>query len=216
MKFKVFVLDKGKILLIALFIISLIVLIYNICKYIYTKQENIVETSTDIQVKESNKINMKEAMEKLNMGITSDTVEVKEYAFMPQYIQNFLVIGELQIPSINLDTYILNDSSNKALNISVTKLLGPKINEVGNFCITGHNYLKDNMFGRLKKVNIDDQIILIDTFGKQKKYKVYEKKEVYPSDVSVLKQDTNGKVEVTLITCNTGATKRVVVKAMEI
>lgn len=216
MKFKVFVLDKGKILLIALFIISLILLIYNICIYVYTKQGNIVETSIEIEDKRNNNINIKEAMKKLNMGITSDAVEVKEYAFMPQYIQNFLVIGELQIPSINLDTYILNDSSNKALNISVTKLLGPKINEVGNFCITGHNYLKDNMFGRLKKVNIDDQIILIDTFGKQKKYKVYEKKEVYPSDVSVLKQDTNGKVEVTLITCNTGATKRVVVKAMEI
>lgn len=216
MKFKVFVLDKGKILLIALFIISLIVLIYNICRYVYTKQEDIVETNIDIERKRSNSINIKEAMEKLKIGITSDTVEVKEYEFMPQYIQNFLVIGELQIPSINLDTYILNDSSNKALNISVTKLLGPKINEVGNFCITGHNYLKDNMFGRLKKVNIDDQIILIDTFGKQKKYKVYEKKEIDPSDVSVLKQNTNGKVEVTLITCNTGATKRVVVKAMEI
>lgn len=212
MKFKVFVLDKGKIILTILFVISLILLIYNI---IYTKKENIVEISTKIEVKKSNNINMKDAMEKFNNGIISDTVEVKEYAFIPQYIQNFLVIGELQIPSINLDTYILNDSSNKALNISVTKLTGPKINEVGNFCITGHNYLKDNMFGRLKKVNIDDKIILIDTFGKQKEYRVYKKLEIEPSDVSVLNQDTKGKVEVTLITCTTGAMKRIVVKAIE-
>lgn len=212
MKFKVFVLDKGKIILTILFVISLILLIYNI---IYTKKENIVEISTKIEVKKSNNINMKDAMEKFNNGIISDTVEVKEYAFIPQYIQNFLVIGELQIPSINLDTYILNDSSNKALNISVTKLTGPKINGIGNFCITGHNYLKDNMFGRLKKVNIDDKIILIDTFGKQKEYRVYKKLEIEPSDVSVLNQDTKGKVEVTLITCTTGAMKRIVVKAIE-
>ena len=216
MKFKVFVLDKGKIFLIVLFIISLIVLIYNICEYIYTKQENIVDSDIEMQRKMNNKINIKQAMENLNNGITSDIVEVKEYTLMPQYIQNILVVGELQIPSINLDTYILNDSSNKALNISVTKLIGPKINEVGNFCITGHNYLKDNMFGRLKKVNIDDQIILTDTFGKQKEYRVYEKIEIQPSDVSVLNQDTKGKAEVTLITCTTGATKRVVVKAREI
>ena len=102
------------------------------------------------------------------------------------------------------------------LNIYVTKLSGHEINNKGNFCITGHNYLKDNMFGRLKKVNIGDQVTLIDTFGKSKDYKVYDKYEVDPNDTSVLKQDTDGKTEVTLITCTTGARKRVVVKAVAI
>ena len=122
----------------------------------------------------------------------------------------------MAIPSIELNTYILNETNEKTLNVSVTKIAGPKINKVGNFCITGHNYLKDNMFGKLKKVNINDNIVLTDTFGREQEYVVYDKFEISPDDVSILNQNTNNKKEVTLITCTIGALKRLVVKAIEI
>lgn len=218
MKFTAFVFDKYKIILIIVLICSFIILLFSFVKFI--KLQNKDDTEVKVQtIKTENKlstVNAKELAVQFENKINFNSIEVQEYSIMPQYVQNFLVIGELQIPSIGLDTYILNETSEKSLNVSVTKLEGPKINQVGNFCITGHNYFKDNMFGKLKKVNIGDTINLIDTFGKIKQYEVYDKYEINPDDISVLKQDTKGKVEVTLITCTTGAKKRVVVKAREI
>lgn len=219
LKFNVFVLNKKNIFMIFMFLFASIVLISSIVKNVNIKSSinDSVETKQASNTKKSkNYISVSQAIENFEEKINSDTVEVGEYSVMPQYIQGFLVVGELQIPSIELDTYILSETTNKSLNVSVTKLAGPKINSKGNFCITGHNYLNNNMFSKLKKVNINDRIILIDTFGKQKEYNVYNKFEVSPDDTSVLSQDTNNKTEVTLITCTVGARKRVVVKATEI
>ena len=149
-------------------------------------------------------------------SISNEKIEIEEYNNMPSEIKGYKVIGKLAIPSIELNTYILNETNEKTLNVSVTKIAGPKINKVGNFCITGHNYLKDNMFGKLKKVNINDNIFLTDTFGREQEYVVYDKFEISPDDVSILNQNTNNKKEVTLITCTIGALKRLVVKAIEI
>ena len=149
-------------------------------------------------------------------SISNEKIEIEEYNNMPSEIKGYKVIGKLAIHSIELNTYILNETNEKTLNVSVTKIAGPKINKVGNFCITGHNYLKDNMFGKLKKVNINDNIVLTDTFGREQEYVVYDKFEISPDDVSILNQNTNNKKEVTLITCTIGALKRLVVKAIEI
>ncbi len=216
LKFNVLVLNKKNIFTIFIFLFTSIVLIFSIVRKvnIQNTEKQIIESKQSSSIKKTkNYISVSQAIENFDKKINLDTVEVGEYAVIPQYIQGFLVVGELQIPSIELDTYILNETSDKSLNVSVTKLAGPKINEIGNFCITGHNYLKNNMFSKLKKVNIDDKIILIDTFGKQKEYVVYDKLEVSPEDTSVLSQNTNNKTEVTLITCTVGARKRIVVKA---
>lgn len=149
-------------------------------------------------------------------SISNEKIEIEEYNNMPSEIKGYKVIGKLAIPSIELNTYILNETNEKTLNVSVTKIAGPKINKVGNFCITGHNYLKNNMFGKLKKVNLNDNIVLTDTFGREQEYVVYDKFEISPDDVSILNQNTNNKKEVTLITCTIGALKRLVVKAIEI
>lgn len=151
-----------------------------------------------------------------NKGKVTDTEKKKiEYENMPENIKGEKVIGKLEIPSINLETYILSETNDKTLNISVTKLAGPNINEIGNFCITGHNYINSKMFFKLGKVKIDDEIILTNTFDESINYKVYELKEVYPEEVEVLNQDTKEEREVTLITCTFGARKRLIVKAIE-
>lgn len=145
-----------------------------------------------------------------------DTEKKKvEYENIPESIKGEKVIGKLEIPSINLETYILNETNNKTLNISVTKLAGPNINEIGNFCITGHNYINSKMFFKLNKVKIDEEVIVTYTFGTSLKYKVYEIKEVCPEDIEVLSQETKEEREVSLITCTFGARKRLVVKAVE-
>ena len=54
-----------------------------------------------------------------------------------------------------------------------------------------------------------------DLSGKTLKYSVYSKFEVMPDDTACTSQLTNGRREITVITCNNDSSKRVVVKARE-
>ena len=141
---------------------------------------------------------------------------LQAYQNMPQQINGYTVLGKLIIPKIELETYILDETNKTSLNTSVTKLEGPGINEVGNFCITGHNYLNANMFGKLKKLEIGDTISMVDPYDRKIDYQVYAIEKVSPKDVSCVSQETEGDREVTLITCTLGAIQRLVVKCIEI
>ena len=72
------------------------------------------------------------------------------------------------------------------------------------------------MFSKLKKIEIGDEVILTDTYEKSISYRVYSIMKVEPDNVECLSQETGGEREVTLITCTTGALKRLIVKAVEI
>ena len=100
--------------------------------------------------------------------------------------------------------------------MSVTKFWGANPNEVGNLCIAGHNFQNKNMFHNLKKVKIGDIISVIDNKNGSINYKIYDIYKVNPQDVSCLSQETNGKKELTLITCTNDSKKRIIVKATEI
>lgn len=146
--------------------------------------------------------------------IIGNTIELEAYKTMPQEIEGFKVVGKIQIPKINIEAYILSETNKNTLKASVTKLCGPKINEVGNFCIAGHNYKK--FFGNIKDLEIKDTIILTDTYDRSITYEVYDTYQSLPQDVNCLNQDTGGDREVTLITCTKGALKRIIVKAVEV
>lgn len=216
MKSKIIVLNRKNRKKI--FILIILMLIIFIVYFLINKNNNTNYTEYE-HIKQTNSYTSKSSDVKdinLKDKISKDVIQIEEYTSMPRELKGHKVVGRLVIPSISLDTYILEETNDQSLNVSVTKLIGPNINQVGNFCITGHNYLKSNMFGKLRKVNKDDKIVLIDTFGKEQEYTVYDKFEVSSSDTSVLSQNTNGKKEVTLITCTIGAIKRLVVKAIEI
>lgn len=136
---------------------------------------------------------------------TSETKKVPEIVKvdMPNEIENFEVVGELVIEKINFKNYILNKTTEDSLNFSVTKFYGPKVNQLGNFCITGHN-TKDYLFKNLRELMIGDSFYIIDKENQEKvTYQVYDKYTVIPTDLKCLSQkDTKDKREVTLITCN--------------
>ena len=71
------------------------------------------------------------------------------------------------------------------------------------------------MFGKLSQINLGDIIELTDLTGRTLQYEVYDKYKVNPDDTSCTSQLTNGKREVTLITCSNYGTQRLVVKARE-
>ena len=71
------------------------------------------------------------------------------------------------------------------------------------------------MFGKLSSIKIGDEIELTDLTGRTLTYEVYDTYKVSPEDTSCTSQRTDGKKEVTLITCTNYGTQRLIVKARE-
>ena len=122
----------------------------------------------------------------------------------------------LKISSLGLEYPVLSQTSEELLKISLNKYWGPGPNEIGNYCIVGHNYKNGKMFGNLSKMEIGDTATLQAIGGKDVIYEVYDKYVVEPEDVSCTSQLTGGRRELTLITCTNYGTQRLVLKCREI
>lgn len=123
------------------------------------------------------------------------------------------------IPSLDISYPVLTtaqETIDEVLKISLVKFWGGDPNEVGNYVVVGHNYKNKKMFGKLSSINIGDEVELTDLTGRTLKYQVYDKYKVDPNDTRCTSQRTNGKKEITLITCTNYGTQRLVVKAREI
>lgn len=129
--------------------------------------------------------------------------------------KGYTVAAKLEIPKIQLETYILQNYSIEALNISVTKFWGANPNEIGNFCVAGHNFQNKNMFRNLKNLQTGDRLFISDNKIGRIEYEIYDIYKVEPDDVSCLTQETGGRREVTLITCTNDSKQRIIVKARE-
>lgn len=160
--------------------------------------------------------NLYEKENKEEIRIVSQSKIKQAYVSIPEKINGHTVIGKIEIPKIELTTYILKDTNKDSLNESVTKLCGPNINSIGNFCVIGHNYNGSKMFKKLKTLEVGNKILLTDIYNQTIEYEVYDKYKVYPKETKCLSQETNGEREVTLITCTTGGLKRLIIKAREI
>ncbi len=125
----------------------------------------------------------------------------------------------VSIPSIDISYPVLTETSDDLLEISVNKYFGPNPNEIGNYCIVGHNYRNGKMFGRLSELENGDVVELQDLSGRTVKYKVYNRYVVKPTDTRCTSQKycrENAKRELTLITCTNYGTERLVVKCREV
>lgn len=148
----------------------------------------------------------------LSPGETSSMVEAVAPDGKSYYTESIL-----KIPRLDIEYPVLSDTSDELLKISINRLHGPKPNQVGNYVIVGHNYKNGKMFGKLPGIAIDDICELTALPGKRKvTYKVYTRYIVEPEDTRCTSQLTNGKKEITLITCINGGKQRLVVKAVEI
>ncbi len=126
------------------------------------------------------------------------------------------IVAIINIPSLNITYPVLSETTKKLLEIAPTKMWGPKPNTIGNFCIIGHNFEDGKMFSGLFKLETDDIVVLTTPSGYEKQYKVYNKYEAFEDDLSCTSQITNGKTEVTLITCTNNLRKRLILKCIEI
>ena len=72
------------------------------------------------------------------------------------------------------------------------------------------------MFGKLNELENGDIVELEDMSGRTIEYQVYKIYVVEPEDTSCTSQLTNGRKELTLITCTNYGTQRLVVKCREV
>ena len=123
------------------------------------------------------------------------------------------IIGKITIEKINLNYSILSTCSEELLKLSPCRLCGPEPNEIGNLCIAGHNYDNGKFFSNINKLNIGDKIKIYDLNNNFLEYSIYDEFEVEINNTSALNQNTNGKKELTLITCNNKKKNRFILKA---
>jgi len=125
------------------------------------------------------------------------------------------VIGNIEIPKININYPILSNTTDELLKIAPCRFCGPYPNQSGNLCIAGHNYDDDRFFGKLYELNIGDQIKINDSSNNIISYYIYDKYEINETDTTCTSQETFGKREITLVTCNNLNGNRLIIKAKE-
>jgi len=171
------------------------------------EEQNTVEEKNNIQ--EENMVSANNAINIIQENTIDIVVPKKEY-------EGYEMIATLEIPSIGIQYPVLAETSEELMKISLNKYWGSNPNEVGNFCIVGHNYKSGKHFGKLKYVNIGDEVQLTDNLDRMLTYEVYKTYVIDPYDTSCTSQLTDGKKEITLITCTNAGKDRLVVKAREI
>ncbi len=134
----------------------------------------------------------------------------------------YKIIAKIEIPKINVQYSILKgetgsvEETEELLKISPLKFHGCDPNEVGNFCIVGHNYRNTKFFSKVPTLVVGDTLTLTDLTNRTITYEVYDKHTVDPSDKRDTTQLTGGKKELTLITCTDDSKQRVIVRCKEV
>ena len=215
---------KSKYLIIILILMVLFFILFNIQTEENSKNGTTIEKvnsklyqnyqSENLETQQSTNSILEDNAEtqKNKQSTTNEQNVEKEY--IETEFKGYKVCAKLNIPIINLETYVLEEYSKQALLTSVTKFYGGEPNKVGNFCIAGHNYGPTNMFQNIKKLKVKDEIFLTDTNGNKFKYLIYDMYTVLPNETRCLSQKTDGKTELTLITCTPDSERRIIVKAI--
>ena len=102
------------------------------------------------------------------------------------------------------------------LKSSPVKYHGNNPNEVGNFCIVGHNYRNSKFFSKVKNLVVGDIVKLTDLSGRTITYEAYDIHTVDPNDTRDTTQMTGGRKELTLITCTDDSQLRIIVRCKEV
>ena len=130
--------------------------------------------------------------------------------------KGFVVVGTIQIPSIDVKYPILEVNTKKSLETSVVLMYTSNgLNEIGNSVVIGHNYRNGTMFSNIKKLENGDIIYITDTTGRKVKYTVYSIYRTSGSDSKYITRNTQGKREISLSTCTDDSKARTIVLAKE-
>lgn len=194
---------------------TLLLLIFGIVIYVG------IQIYQEWQIKDYSASETEEQLEKISKDETNiETEQTKQkkqekidLKLVDKEYKGYAVDAKLEIDKLDIDTYVLKEYSKAGMEVCVSKYYGAEPNEVGNYCIAGHNYITKNMFSKLGELEIGDEMVLTDNYNGSVHYTIYDKYKADPKQTQPLSQDTNGNVELTLITCSDYSSKRIIIKA---
>ena len=129
--------------------------------------------------------------------------------------KGFKVAGVIEIPKTKVKYNVLDDTSAKAMEVGITIIYGPGLNQTGNTVLAGHNYRNGTFFSNNNKLSSGDKIYITDLSGKKVTYTIYKKYKTDPNDFSYATRNTNGKREISLTTCTDDSSARIIIWAKE-
>ena len=129
--------------------------------------------------------------------------------------RGYNMVGTIQIPKTKVKAPIVDKVTTKSISAAVGILYGNGLNEVGNTVLVAHNYRNGTFFSNNKKLVAGDKIYITDSTGTKIEYTIYNTYITSDMDFSYATRNTNGKREISLSTCTTDASKRLVVLARE-
>ena len=214
--------QKGKKIFNIIIIITIIALIsiigylayYYISKYIAVKQaekavdefENeVIVVAIEDEDKNETQNEQKPQTNQNNTNKTSSKVSYKGYS----------MIGTIQIPKTKVKAPIVDKVTTTSITAAAAVLYGPGLNEVGNTVIVAHNYRNGTFFSNNKKLVIGDKVYITDSTGRKIEYTIYKTYLASETEFDYATRNTAGKREISLSTCTTDPTKRLVIWAKE-
>ena len=129
--------------------------------------------------------------------------------------RGYTMIGTIQIPKTKIKSPIVDKATPNSISAAVGVLYGPGLNQVGNTVLVAHNYRNGTFFSNNKKLVNGDKIYITDSSGLKVEYTIYNKYETSEMDFSYATRNTEGKREISLSTCTTDPSKRLVIWAKE-
>lgn len=231
-------LKRKKVIYKIMFIISLFLMISLVSMYIYAEYDKSKEESISgdilsyLNMKDDTTISSYEnaLVVKITQeasNLPDDSIEetsnsnVKVATATSTYTapngKKYESIGVINIPKINLIYPILSKTTDALMKVAPCKFHGGSPNEVGNLCIIAHNYRRKGVFfSDVPDLEVGDIVEIQDLSKRTVQYEVYDIHTVVEDDVSDTTQKTNGRKEVTLITCTDDSNEqRVIVRCKE-
>ena len=130
--------------------------------------------------------------------------------------KKYETVGIVRIPKINLTYPILSKTTDALMKVAPCKFHGANPNEVGNLCVIAHNYRRKGVFfSDVEQLVVGDIVEIQDLSQRTIQYEVYDIHTVIPDNTADTTQKTNGRKEVTLITCTDNSEQRIIVRCKE-
>lgn len=130
---------------------------------------------------------------------------------------NDKMIAMIQIPQLNINYPILNETTEENLKLGLTIFTGEDLfGNKGNTILAGHNVRESGrLLTDLHQIKENDLIEITGKSGTCYTYEVFDMYIVHPENLSPLTQKTGGEKWITIITCtNLGKDRLIVVSKL--
>lgn len=167
----------------------------------------VVKITQEIEIIENT--NVEQPQEQLQMATATST-------YIAPNGKKYETVGIVKIPKLNIIYPILSKTTDALLKVAPCKFHGATPNEVGNLCVIAHNYRRKGVFfSDIPTLVVGDIVEIQDLSQRTLQYEVYDVHTVMPDNVEDTTQKTNGRKEVTLITCTNDSKQRFIVRCKE-